>query len=270
MDDACGATPNPEGWDLEVLRRRMKRIANVVWEESDESLRDLSREELRTRLLSELRTAVGARREEMSGEVLDRVARMLVLQFSDQLWKDHLLAVDRLRQGVSLRGYGQRNPLLEYKREAYHMYLMMEAMRDEEVLKNLINADPAAAGAAASQFGKATARQVAARGLQAPQAAAGPATDALSAVGLPSLPAQVGAGGPARPAAPAAPPAKGAEALAVIRQHGLGKNDPCPCGSGQKIKKCCGKGQDISPIVVEPAAPADAGALDVSGASPSA
>src|SRR5690606_26424038 len=150
--------------------------------------------------------------EEMGEEIFEQLARQFVLQFADQLWKDHLLAVDRLRQGVSLRGYGQRNPLLEYKREAYHMYLLMEAMRDEMVLQHLINSDPALAQRAAPR----------------PAAPPRPANDALAAAGLPALPSQI-AQRPLNHVTPAMP-SRGDEARTFGIEQGVGKNEPCPCG----------------------------------------
>ena len=172
---------------------------------------------------------VATKREELTGEVFDQVGRMLLLQLTDQLWKDHLLAMDRLRQGVSLRGYGQRNPLLEYKREAFQMYLLMSAMRDEMLLTRLLRAEVAPSQAAAANAGKGVARQIASGGLERVLTDESPA----HSLNFPDLPV-------AAPAAPPKPPAKGAEAVAFAATRGIRRNDPCPCGSGLKFKKCCG------------------------------
>ncbi|MFT6143305.1 MAG: preprotein translocase subunit SecA [Myxococcota bacterium] len=246
LDDSCGASPNPEAWDLTILRKRLKDIANVEWADTDEQLRDASRTDLEARFKDELRKKVEGRAEALGKEAFNSLARMFVLQFSDQFWKDHLLAVDRLRQGVSLRGYGQRNPLLEYKREAYHMYLLMEAMRDEEVLKNLMGADDAAA---ATPPGNRPSARPSAGAPAARPAPAGGASDPLAAVGLPPMPGITSPGRPAAPAAAAPPrvPTKGDEARAFGIENAFGKNDPCPCQSGQKFKKCCGKGASAAP-----------------------
>jgi len=153
----------------------------------------------------------------------------LLLRYTDQLWKDHLLALDRLRQGVGLRGYGQRNPLLEYKREALQMYRMMSAMRDEQVLRSLFNTEVELAQAAAANPGKQTARRL-------PEVGGSPkrAADVFRPPAA-AAPAQ----------APAAPPEvrqplAGDEARAFAAEHGIKRNEPCPCGSGKKLKKCCG------------------------------
>ena len=225
VDDYCEEGLNPEHWNVTGIRENLERVFGITWEDSDDAIRDLARAELEQRLRREAHGAVTAKREALEATregAFGEVGRMLVLRLTDALWKDHLLALDRLRQGVSVRGYGQRNPLLEYKREAYQMYLMMSAARDEQLVTQLIRAEiraeappaePVARAAGAQPVGLADiqARLAAMRGAQAPA-----------------------------PAAPAGPPAAGAEARAFAEAHGIGRNDPCPCGSGRKFKKCCG------------------------------
>src|SRR5262249_14003289 len=155
---------------------------------------------------------------------------MLLLQFTDTLWKDHLLALDRLRQGVGLRGYGQRNPLLEYKKEALQMYLMMSAMRDEQVVTRLFHTEMRTAQAAAEAPGKSTARGLE-RGTFRPAAEVLGSTPSQPAVAVPTEP----------PPAPPVPelvlppsdpqrlPARGDEARLFAHRYGIRRNDPCPC-----------------------------------------
>jgi len=161
MDDFVPEGLHPEHWNLGKMRENLERVFGITWPESDETLRDHSRQELQDRMLRDARAKVARMVEELGESTFDEFARMLVLQFTDSLWKDHLLALDRLRQGVGLRGYGQRNPLLEYKREALQMYLMMSAMRDEQVLTNLLRIDPALAQAASQRPTRQTARRLA-------------------------------------------------------------------------------------------------------------
>ncbi|MEO0603369.1 MAG: preprotein translocase subunit SecA, partial [Myxococcota bacterium] len=215
MDDFVVDGLKPEHWNLEGLRENLKRVFEVEWEESDDALRDFSRIEIRDRIRDEGLAKVGEMRDQMGEDVYVEYARMLLLQYTDQLWKDHLLALDRLRQGVGLRGYGQRNPLLEYKREALQMYLMMAAMRDEMVVTQLLHTELELAQAAAESPSKRTARQLAKGNFQ-------PA----SAVFAESAPA------PAAPAAPAEPqriaaPQPGDEARLFAHKFGLRRNDPC-------------------------------------------
>ncbi len=247
MDDYIIEGLHPEHWNIDGMRANNKRVFDFEWKETDEEIRDLAREELRKRLSSEGQGKLAAVVDGMGEDVFIEYSRMLLLQYTDQLWKDHLLALDRLRQGVGLRGYGQRNPLLEYKREALQMYRMMAAMRDEQMLKSLFNTDLDVAQAAAAQPGKRTARNLAT--LDTPKRAA----DVFK---KPAPPLPLAA--PAAPAAPPPIPAKGAEALSFAEEYGVRRNDPCPCGSGKKLKKCCGKG-------AKKATPAPAGGGELRG-----
>ena len=223
----------------------------------------------------------------------------------DQHWKDHLLAMDRLRDGIGLRGYGQRNPLLEYKREGTDMFRLMMSMRDEAVVSYILKADLEAE--AIPEPSKSAARRMA---REAPGELAGtPVQQAQPTQALPkmadvqarlaailerqreaeALASQIpdiqpeapeapedvdtavdgdgdvavddGGGfeegvtaelepeAAAEPAAPVrtGPPAKGPEAREYEKAIGLRRNDPCPCGSGQKFKKCCLKPENDPP-----------------------
>jgi len=240
IDENCVEGVHPEHWQINKLRERMDGIFGITWDEGDDEIRDHAREELRKRMEDEATALIEERMEAIGEEPFLEVARMYLLRYVDQLWKDHLLAMDRLRQGVGLRAYGQRNPLLEYKREAYHMFLLMSAMRDEMLLEQLCKADLDMLAAAASRPGKSTARALGDGTFQAAPQAGG--LDAIRQAAARAR--QSGGQQQARPARPQRP-AKGDEALMFAARHGLTRNDPCPCGSGLKVKKCCGKGKPI-------------------------
>jgi preprotein translocase subunit SecA len=236
MDDFVGEGLRPEHWNLKGLRENIHRVFDVTWEDSDDVLRDRSRAEIRQRISEEGHARLDTVEAQMGAETFKEYARMLLLQFTDSLWKDHLLALDRLRQGVGLRGYGQKNPLLEYKKEALQMYMMMSAARDESVIARLVHTDVQVAQAAAEAPGKATARRLE-KGTFKPQ----PAAEVLGAAARAAA-AEIPP--PPQPAPPAAPlavpvPQKGEEARLFAHRFGVGRNDPCPCGSGKKFKKCC-------------------------------
>ncbi|MCB9675429.1 MAG: preprotein translocase subunit SecA [Alphaproteobacteria bacterium] len=228
MDDYLEEGVHPEHWNIEAVRENLGRVLDVTWSEGDDEIRDFSRNEIKNRMLGDARAKLNGVKEAMGEEVFLDFARMLILQFTDDLWKDHLLALDRLRQGVGLRGYGQRNPLLEYKREALQMYLMMNAMRDELLLTNLVHAQAEVAQqASGARNQKATARRLAASNFQMPEEEA------------PNLLDQLPLAQPVFDAGPPPMPAKGIDARRFGLVHGVRRNDPCPCGSGQKFKKCC-------------------------------
>ncbi len=284
VDDILGETipegVHPEQWDVDGLRERMKRIFTVEWEDSDEEVRDMSFEELRTRVIDEAMVLYEAREQEVTPEALRRLERTLLLQYTDQHWKDHLLAMDRLRDGIGLRGYGQRNPLLEYKREGTDMFRMMMSMRDEAVITYILKADiqpesiPEPSKSAGRQMVQQAPGEIEATPQRRPEAtqpalpkmadvqarlaailqeraeaealaseipdishedssavedtdAGESATELLDPVEEPAVPVRTG------------PPAKGPEAREYGQAIGLRRNDPCPCGSEAKFKKCC-------------------------------
>ena len=239
IDERCPERVHPEHWEVAKLRDEVSGVFDLNWTESDDELRDFAREELRQRMVSEAGELIRSRQSEVGEDEFLGVARMYLLQYVDQLWKDHLLAMDRLRQGVSVRAYGQRNPLLEYKREAYHMFLTMEAMRDEKLLTKLTQEDLDVFRAASASQSKSTARRLADGTFTLPDQAGG--LDAIRA-----------AASRAQSTPEPRRPQPGDEALMVAAYYGLSRNDPCPCGSGKKIKKCCGEGRAIP--VLDPAA----------------
>jgi preprotein translocase subunit SecA len=134
--------------------------------------------------------------------------RMIMLQVLDNQWKDHLLALDHLKEGIGLRGYGQRDPLIEYKKESFDMFEAMNARREEESIRFLYLFEPISRE---EQEVREREREEAHRRKAREQNLVYSAGDAA-------------AGGP-----------KKREVAKV------GRNDPCPCGSGRKFKKCHGK-----------------------------
>ncbi|HJN73109.1 MAG TPA: preprotein translocase subunit SecA [Myxococcota bacterium] len=251
LDDHVQEGVHPEEWDIKGLREKCLATFAYQWEGDDDGIRDFAHTELRERLL-EVGTAAYEAKEKELGQSCHQIERMLLLQFVDQLWKDHLLAMDRLRDGIGLRGYGQRNPLLEYKKEGFSMFMMMTALRDESVVSRLLRVQlTTEAEQAASRGDKRTARQVASGALEQKAVPRGPA--------IPPGLSREQADAAAKAAAPTAPQARkrpeaGEEARLFASQAGLRRNDPCPCGSGKKHKNCCYKAGWKPPALVEPSA----------------
>jgi len=153
-----------------------------------------------------------------------QLERDFLLQVLDVQWKDHLHSMDGLREGIGLRGYAQRDPKIEYQREGYALFEEMNDRIDAQALEILFKVqlrDPAEA-------------PVAARPAPAPAPPRGaPAATSAPAAAAAARPAPPG---PLRQPPAAAPPRpRAGEAPAKV-----GRNDPCPCGSGRKYKKCCG------------------------------
>ena len=222
VDESIGSGNHPETWDIEKLRKRMNDIWMAGWDDlADDEIRDMSAEEIRVRLYESAVKEYEIQEQELGEDAMRQVERMLLLQHTDQFWKDHLLAMDRLREGIGLRGYGQRNPLLEYKKEGTSMFLMMCSIRDEAVMSQLLRMEFATEEEQEEVEVPEVSKRAAKRLVE---------TGSL----VPPTPAP-------KAAAPAKPrrPEKGEEARAAASELGLGRNDPCPCGSGRKFKKCC-------------------------------
>ncbi len=174
---------------------------------------DLRQQELKLdpklldQLIEQLRRLVRQRYEEREGvwtaERMRVHERMIMLQVVDTQWKDHLLAMDHLKEGIGLRGYGQRDPLVEYKRESFDMFeAMMDRIEDETLRYLFLMRTPEEEEEMIRQYQRRKRREQAQMQM-------------------------IGAGAAEKP-------------KQVIRKEKVGRNDPCPCGSGKKYKKCHG------------------------------
>ena len=160
-------------------------------------------------------------------KLLRQVERDVMLQIVDSQWKDHLYSLDHLKDGIGLRGYGQRDPLVEYKRESFALFQAMKTRIDEDTIKYLWRLRPVLQDADAGPI----ARRQAAR-------AAAPFTLNDPGEAVPAFAGAAAAGGGPRPARTGGDDA----AVRTVRRETpkVGRNDPCPCGSGKKYKKCHG------------------------------
>jgi preprotein translocase subunit SecA len=224
-----------EEWDLDALKREADRIFAVDAEalEFDDRTSDEIRETLWATILAsyeEKETLVGR-------EVLDRVARDIMLQIVDTQWKDHLYSLDHLKEGIGLRGYGQRDPLVEYKKESFELFQAMKDRVDEEIvrylwwLRPILNDDSPSVPAP---------RRPAPR--RPPLILNDPSAESRSMLG--GGRAEAPPASPFGPARAQQPPRVGGDDATpkTVRRDEpkVGRNDPCPCGSGKKYKKCHG------------------------------
>jgi preprotein translocase subunit SecA len=181
------------------------------------------REVLRERILKEY----AGRKEEFGQEMMARMQQFLMLQIIDSLWKEHLYTMDSLKEGIGLRGYGQKNPLTEYKAEAFDLFMAMVQRVKEETVEYLLRARPV----------REEAMPLRRRGRIA-QEEHRDTTGMAFAAGSSQVAASGEGGAPAPPRE-----ARGGEgAVKTVRraQPKVGRNEPCPCGSGKKYKKCHG------------------------------
>ena len=210
-------------------------------------------EEAEEIVLERFRSAYEEKEREMSAPILRELERHVYLDVIDEHWMDHLREMDHMREGISLRAYGQRDPLLEYKKEAFEMFEELMRSIREETVRTLFRAAlvmepaPQRGAPAASAFpsgmphGGALAEGAPARprGVGgAPRIRVGRQQEqhaAVTAFGTPeAADARPGGAGPVG-RAPQPPPSAPA-----VAEPKVGRNDPCPCGSGKKYKKCHG------------------------------
>src|SRR4029079_692084 len=138
LEETVDENAQPEDWDIPELRDRLKKVFGLEWTETDDGIRDIPFDELRARVIREATAKLEQRDQEIDKELFTAAEQQVILSYTDQFWKDHLLAMDRLRDGIGLRGYGQRNPLLEYKKEGFNMFLLMASLRDEAIVSTLL------------------------------------------------------------------------------------------------------------------------------------
>ncbi|NLL98871.1 MAG: preprotein translocase subunit SecA [Tepidanaerobacter sp.] len=186
---------HPEEWNLKGLSDYLMDIFQIRYEVEAERLEDISRDDLRRELISRAQAAYEKKEEELGSETMRELERYIMLKTVDQKWMDHIDAMDQLREGIGLRAYGQRDPLIEYKFEGYEMFQEMIRSIQEDTLRYLFRV----------QITRAPERRQTTYNLSYSHS-------------------------------------DGAEkAQPVRKQKKIGRNDPCPCGSGKKYKKCCGR-----------------------------
>jgi preprotein translocase subunit SecA len=222
-----------EAWDLEALKREAARLFAIDTGALD--FADQTADEVRDLLWEKAVASYEEKEKLVSRDVLQRVERDIMLQIVDAQWKDHLYSLDHLKEGIGLRGYGQRDPLVEYKRESFDLFQAMKDRVDEEIVRYLWWLRPVLA----SDQAPVQARRPAPR--RAPLILNDPVAEAVPAFA--GAPRGAGAATAARGRSPQ-PARVGGDDAAVktVRRDEpkVGRNDPCPCGSGKKYKKCHG------------------------------
>ena len=247
----------PEEWDFEGLKKWFHGIFQKELDWSAEHLHRMDRDALYAALKDEVVKSYEAKENLLTPDVMRNLERAVILQVVDNQWKDHLLSMDHLKEGIGLQAYGQKDPLIEYKREGFDMFQDMVARIKEEVLKLLFmvqKVDPQEFGEGGiGVFGGPTSRGPLSSGKIReehpdfnPQAAVAPVAAAPQPMGMlggNTAPGFAGAPPPGIDPWQAQPdPSQQQGKVATVRrdQPKVGRNDPCWCGSGKKFKKCHG------------------------------
>ncbi len=209
FDTYIPAEAYADDWDLGGLTEAVKREYGVVLSLTPERVVALTRETLFEQIRHDLESHLTAKIQEVGAEQFQALARWVILHFIDKHWKDHLLAMDHLKEGIGLRGYGQKNPLNEYKREGFDMFVDMTERVKTDVVGVLFKAERITDEDELPHRQRSRSpRAIAHRG------------------SLPGFPEDSGE----------------ATTVTTVRRQGdkVGRNAACPCGSGKKYKKCCG------------------------------
>ncbi|WP_439105683.1 preprotein translocase subunit SecA [Congregibacter sp.] len=213
-----------EQWDVPGLERQLEAefaitLAVQQWLDEDDKLHE---EAIRERVLSEIQQAYDAKGESVGPDML-RIEKQIMLQVLDTLWKEHLATMDHLRQGIHLRAYAQKNPKQEYKRESFELFQELLSSLKYEVVKFLSHV----------QIQKKNEAELIEQQRRHEAEQAKLAFQHAQASGM----APDAGGGEASSPEPADPP----PAQPITRSEPkVGRNDPCPCGSGKKYKQCHG------------------------------
>jgi len=197
-----------EEWDLKGLQDAFFQQFSLKWSPPSVTDNGIRRDQLKEMVIEKAKEVYQKKEEEFGAPTLRYLERVIMLQSIDFHWKDHLLAIDQLKEGIGLRGYGQRDPLIEYQKEAYQMFLDMLDRIKKDTVEKLFAVQIAKEEQAVKEV-KMERKQtfVMSRG----EAAQGGGGKTESGKGV------------------------------TIRREGkkIGRNDPCPCGSGKKYKRCC-------------------------------
>jgi preprotein translocase subunit SecA len=200
----------PEDWDVENYTIQLQSIYDFNADAEGIDFENSTSEEIEQAIWEKLKAKYAEKEQQIGPEAMRTYERIIMLNIIDAQWKDHLLAIDHLKQGIGLVGYGQKDPLVEYKKESFDLFQAMLDRIDQNTIRSLFNL------------------QVVME--QPPEALRQRRQARRSSLNFT---------GPNQGAAAAGEEA-GKVKTVTRDQPKVGRNEPCPCGSGKKYKKCCG------------------------------
>jgi preprotein translocase subunit SecA len=234
VDQRCPENEHSETWDWVGLQSDILTQFGVKISIAD--LQQLERREMEAEIFDLLQKRYAEKESLVGPELMRETERMIILNVIDNQWKDHLLSMDHLKEGIGLRGYGQKDPLVEYKKESKGLFdTMIERVEDESTrfLFFLQRADenrmPYPDDGFDDDEGEQEAVAVASATSREAQNAVLDFTKNIQRKKDKELAEIQFVGGDGT-----------AGNRPVLAQKKAGRNDPCPCGSGKKYKKCCG------------------------------
>ena len=201
----------PDEWDITGLKEQLRLIFSFDADQEGVNFADIGPEEAKELIWPKLEAKYEEKEVQLGVEAMHNLERYIMLNIVDAQWKDHLLALDHLKEGISLRGYAQKDPLVEYKRESFNLFEQMLDRINTETIRYLFNFQVQVTAPVEQQLLERRRRQRRGR------------------VAFTKANETAFAGGEEEAAKP-------------VRNKGprIGRNEPCTCGSGKKYKKCCG------------------------------
>ena len=200
----------PDDWDVENFKIQLHAVYAFDAEAERIDFENSASEQIEEQVWEKARAHYEAKEAQVGAEAMRTYERIIMLNIIDAQWKDHLLAIDHLKQGIGLVGYGQKDPLVEYKKESFDMFQAMLDRIDTSTIRTLFNLQVVAEQSPEQLQQRRARRPTSMTFTKANQGATAAGEEA-------------------------------ARTKTVTRdQPKIGRNEPCPCGSGKKYKKCCG------------------------------
>ncbi|MFQ5633328.1 MAG: SEC-C metal-binding domain-containing protein, partial [bacterium] len=215
IDEFANEDAPADLWDIQSLQFEFQKTFLADWPLTKDEEESLNATEISERLCKAAFEVYDRKEQALGKEVMRELERMVFLRTIDEKWRDHLYEMDQLKDGIGLRAYGQKDPLIEYKREGFNMFEVMLASLNRDVLQLIFRA----------QVQRPDQPFIGGRRVPSQMVASHQSATGMGFSGRPQAPAQQQAG----------------KRKPVVVEQKIGRNDPCHCGSGKKYKKCHGK-----------------------------
>ena len=217
----CSTGNNPNDWEWDELSNEVLNTFSL--DITSENNRINSKDELQDMVIKGANSILSFKKETVDEDIFAQFQKWVVFRTIDEKWREHLAAMDQLREGIGLRAYGQKNPLIEYKQEGFGMFAEMMVETNQETLKRIFRSN-------IQQTGQKRAPLRPIPGNLKMQ------HDETAGMGFIAPPKGVRQG-----SQPQATANNQQQPQPISIGEKIGRNDPCPCGSEKKYKKCCGK-----------------------------
>lgn len=201
IENSCPKEKDPQDWDIHKIISKTYDYFNINLANEEDKLKEMGLEDLKNYIWEKAKDYYDKKREKFGDDLIKAQERFIMLRILDFQWKDHLLALDHLKEGIGMRAYGQRDPLVEYKKESFLLFESMMDRIEEGIVKNCYHLEPV------------------------PE-------EELKKV---KRPQSYSIFKPKEVSAPQTAPIQ-----AHKKERKIGRNEPCFCGSGKKYKKCHG------------------------------